>query len=101
MATYYHGTQERNARAIEDGWLGTVDNAENLDLSSGETSKDGWVFLADNREYASEYGHTIFVVDTEDARYWRDCPVTGEREYRVRAALLNENGAWWREEKSE
>ncbi len=97
MTIYYHGTDERNARDIENGWLGTVDTADNLDLSSGETSENGWVFLADNREYAAGYGDTIFEVDTDDAEYWRDCPVTGEKEYRVRASRLNAEGAWWRE----
>lgn len=95
VAMFYHGTDARNARDIENGWRGTLDTEDNLDLSSGETSPDGWVFLADNRDYASGYGDTVFVVDTQLAQYWRDCPVTGEREYRVRAAALNEEGAWW------
>jgi hypothetical protein len=95
MAIYYHGTSERNARDIENGWLGTVDEMDNLDLSSGAVSKDGYVFLTTNKEYAAGYGDCIFTVDTEIAEYWRDCPVTGEKEYRVRANKLNEEGAWW------
>ncbi len=98
MTNYYHGTQERNVRDIENGWLGTVDTADNLDLSSGETSANGWVFLADNLAHASGYGDAIFEVATKLAEYWRDCPVTGKKEYRVRANKLNEEGAWWQVE---
>jgi len=92
---FYHGTQQRNRRDIENWWLGTIPTHENLDFSGGETSEDGYVFLAENREYAATYGDCVFTVDTEIAEYWRDCPVTGEKEYRVRANDLNEEGAWW------
>jgi hypothetical protein len=95
MTIYYHGTNPRNRRSIEDGWLGTVADPDNMDLSGGETSETGYVFLADNPELAAEYGTCVFAVDTEDAQYWRNCPVTGEKEYIVRADTLNANGAWW------
>lgn len=99
MAIYYHGTTEHNAREIELGvFLGSIDTEENMDLTSGETCEDGVVFLADNPEYAAGYGNVVFVVETDDAIFWRECPVTGEREYYAPAVLLNENGAWWRME---
>ena len=92
---FFHGTDNRNARDIENGWRGTKDTEENCDFSSGETEKTGWVFLADNKDYAAGYGDTVFEIDTEIAEYHRECPVTGEREYRVRADKLNAEGAWW------
>ena len=98
MINYYHGTQKRNERAIENGWLGTVDAEDNLDLSSGETEETGWVFMTTNRDHALRYGELVFVINTTLAAYWRDCPVTGEAEYRVRANDLNEEGSWWVDE---
>lgn len=98
MSIYYHGTDKRNVRSIENGWLGTIATDENMDLSSGETAKDGFVFLTKSKEIAAEYGDCVFVVDTELARYWRDCPVTGDPEHIVPADALNEEGAWWVDE---
>ncbi len=92
----YHGTGRKNAREIEEsGWLGSVTDGDNLDLTSGKIAANGVVFLADNRELAAGYGDVIFAVDTEGAVFFRHCPVTGEKEYFVPASLLNAEGAWW------
>src|SRR5688572_4072536 len=91
----YHGTDERSAREIEEsGWMGSVVTDDNLDLTSGEISEDGVVFLAENPELAEGYGEVVFEIDTEDAVFFRNCPVTGQKEYYVQATLLNEEG-WW------
>lgn len=92
MATYYHGTSEWRARAIEaEGFLGS----ELDELTIGRHVADGVVFLADSVELALGYGDTVIRVETDDAIYFQDCPVTGHKEYFVAVADLQDEGAWW------
>jgi hypothetical protein len=81
MNKFYHGTTERNARAIEsEGFLGS-DPSEFTDGFSHV--EDGVIFLATTPEHAAGYGEIVFVIETTEAVYFGDCPVTGLPEYAV------------------
>lgn len=81
MTTYYHGTSERNARAIEsDGFLGS----DPSDFTDGFSHvENGVIFLATTPEHAQGYGEVVFAIETEEAFYFGECPVTGLPEYAV------------------
>ena len=81
MTTFYHGTSARAARAIEsEGFLGS-DPSEFTDGFSHV--EDGVIFLAATIEHAQGYGDVVFAIDTEDAQFFGECPVTGLPEYAV------------------
>lgn len=82
MAIFYHGTSEKNARAIEaEGFLGS----DPSDFTDGfsHVEDGGVVFLATTREHAKGYGSVVFAIETEEARFFGECPVTGLPEYVV------------------
>lgn len=81
MTVYYHGTDKNSARAIEsDGFLGS----ELSDFTDGFSHVDGGViFLATTIEHAQGYGDVVFAIDTEEAFFVGECPVTGLPEYAV------------------
>ena len=92
MAIYYHGTSRQAADCIEDeGFRGS----ELDDCTVGQFVEDGVVFLSDSPELAADYGDTIITVDTERAVYFQNCPATGQKEFYVKVADLEEEGAWW------
>ena len=81
MTIFFHGTSERNARAIEsEGFLGS----DPSEFTDGFTHcENGVIFLATTQEHAAGYGDTIFEVETDDAQFFGECPVTGLPEYAV------------------
>ncbi len=92
MTTYYHGTSSRAARAIEsEGFLGS----DPSDFTDGFSHVDGGVvFLATTHEHAAGYGDVVISVETYEAVYFGECPVTGMPEYAVSVESLNCNGNW-------
>lgn len=81
MTIYYHGTSERNARAIEvEGFLGSAPS----EFTDGfHHVENGVIFLATTIDHAKGYGDVVFAIDTEDARFFGECPVTGLPEFAV------------------
>ena len=81
MTIFFHGTSERNAKAIEsEGFLGS-DPSEFTDGFSH--AENGVIFLATTPEHAAGYGDTVFEIETDDAQFFGECPVTGLPEYAV------------------
>ena len=81
MTKFYHGTSERNARGIEgDGFLGSIPSEFTDGFSHSE---NGVIFLATTPEHAAGYGDVVFEVETDEAVFFGECPVTGLPEYAV------------------
>jgi hypothetical protein len=81
MTVYYHGTDERSAKAIEsEGFLGSDPSK----FTDGFSHVDkGVIFLATTIEHAQGYGDVVFAIDTDAAELFGECPVTGLPEFAV------------------
>jgi hypothetical protein len=88
----YHGTKTEKADAIEqEGFYGS-ELSEFTTNGNSQDTREGVVFCATTVEEAREYGDAIFEIDAEDGEMvaFQESPITGEMEYYITAALLND-----------